>query len=258
MVEDVRGGGGKPGKPAGPQYRNGKAPLPVTAPAPVARVSAGEEKRKAARASRERKGSFAPEGTEGTVQSAALAGGALLTYALVGTSGVGGVVILTAAALALQAAGDPDSPRTSSADYGQTWKSKFWDRDAPTGAAAGKPAGETPRNNKKAASTRLVQKAPPGASRRGDKQQSGEKKDQDPTLPRSGKPAAERPQNNKRAKREDDAGVALEAEREARLAAVLDAVELPAPAGASTPDASPEEELAAAKKWLEEALAEDA
>ena len=256
MVEDVRGGGGKPGKPAAPQYRNGKAPLPVTAPAPVARVSAGEEKRKAARDSRKRKGSLAPEGTEGTVQSAALAGGAFLTYALIGASGVGGVALLTAAALALQAAGDSDSPRASSADYGQTWKSKFWDRDAPTGAAAGKPAGETPRNNKKAVSTRLVLKAPPGASRGGVKQQSGEKKG--PTLPRAGKPAAERPQNNKRAKREDDTGAAPEAEREARLAAVLDAVELPAPAGASPPNASPEEELAAAKKWLEEALAEEA
>jgi len=229
------GGKGKPGKPASPKAGNNKAPLPVPVIAPI---SAGEKKRDAIKVSK------APNAKDGTAQSAALAGGAFLAYTLSGATGVGGVVLLASAALALRGAGDTVAPRTTSPKYGQSWKSKFWDGDSPTGAAAGKP-----KNNKKG-SSRLVQKAPPGAKKKAKAAAAATKAGRRAPFRRAGKPAAERPQNNKILKKaglsEKGRAEESDSEREARLAAVLDAVDADA---ADTTEA---------RQRLEAALGDDA
>ena len=257
------GGKGKPGKPAAPAARNNKAPLPAPVIAPV---SAGEKRRRAAeRASQAR----APNAKDGAAQSAALAGGAFLAYALSGTTGVGGVALLAAGALTLQGAGDPDTSPRSNTDYGQSLKSKFWDGDSPTGAAAGKPAAERPKNNK-SGSTRLVQKAPPGAKKKA-KKKAASGAGGESTLARAGKPAAPRPQNNKAPKAvEKKSPAESDAEREARLEAVLEAVDVPPAEGTAEARQRLEAALGGeagaggsgadvdeAKQWLEEALGEE-
>ena len=234
------GGKGKPGKPASPKAGNNKAPLPVPVIAPI---SAGEKKRDAIKVSK------APNAKDGTAQSAALAGGAFLAYTLSGATGVGGVVLLASAALALRGSGDTVAPRTTSPKYGQSWKSKFWDGDSPTGAAAGKPAAGRPKNNKKG-SSRLVQKAPPGAKKKAKATAAATEAGRRAPFRRAGKPAAERPQNNKILKKaglsEKGRAEESDSEREARLAAVLDAVDADA---ADTTEA---------RQRLEAALGDDA
>ncbi len=233
------GGKGKPGKPASPKAGNNKAPLPVPVIAPI---STGEKKRDAIKVSK------APNAKDGTAQSAALAGGAFLAYTLSGATGVGGVVLLASAALALRGAGDTVAPR-SSPKYGQSWKSKFWDGDSPTGAAAGKPAAGRPKNNKKG-SSRLVQKAPPGAKKKARATAAATEAGRRTPSWRSGKPAAERPRNNKILKKaglsEKGRAEESDSEREARLTAVLDAVDVDA---ADTTEA---------RQRLEAALGDDA